>query len=120
MVLFFFLICNFSPLSFSHTSPVFTNGEKRLENKAERSRFRTHRHFALRHFLLSSHLLICGDDYLLDVFHIISRIEAHLSILEPAFAPTLIIFFANFSELVAWRKKKERMNIFFIEDKGLV
>lgn len=49
----------------------------------------------------------CGDEYLLDVLYIIRRIEAYLSVLELTFAPTLIIFFANFGELVTWRKKKE-------------
>lgn len=104
-----FIICDFSSVSSSHTSPVLTNGEKKVENKAEPSSFQPHCHFTTHPFLLPSHLLICHDS-LLDVFHIVGRIEACLSILEPAFAPTLIIFFANFGELVPWRKQKEGVN----------
>lgn len=42
-----------------------------------------------------------GDALLDDVLHVIGWIEADLSILEPPFAPTLIVLLANFYEFIS-------------------
>lgn len=84
-------------------------GERGVKMKAEHAHIWLHPPFRkCQKFILSSHYFICdGNDSLLDdVFHIISRIEANLSILEPPFAPTLIILLANFYEFISCRGEK--------------
>lgn len=107
-----FIICNFSTFLLQHRSSLRQHLVKG-PNNAEPPRFQPHssRNTPLT---LYSHLLICHKS-LLDVFHIVSRIKACFSFLEPTSAPTLIIFFADFGELVPWRQQEEGIHIYIPE-----
>ena len=107
-----FIICNFSTFLLQHRSSLRQHLEKG-PNNAEPPRSQPHssRNTPLTFY---SHLLICHKS-LLDVFHIVSRIEACFSFLEPTSAPTLIIFFADFGELVPWRQQEEGIHIYIPE-----
>lgn len=69
--------------------------------------------YSLRHTTFSSSLFtlftISEDECLLNVLHVICRIEAYLSVFQPAFAPALVVLLTNFGELITCRKKGEEM-----------
>lgn len=58
------------------------------------------------HFTTLFFSLHIDDVSLLDVFGVVSRVEARLSVLESACTPALTVFFTDFGELIPWRNEE--------------